>query len=481
MSLCFRSLVRPVLSALFNPRGQTMDHNATKNVNVGLVGLAFMLVFTAFNTLGNVQTTILKSAADPASPGYVPGFHGSGYVSLAIIYTVFSAANWLSPSVVALLGPRPTMVAGGLFYALFIAQFIVPMTWLLYLTSALLGFGAAIIWNAQGTFLTINSDTATNSRNSGIFWAMVMASNVIGNTFVFLQFRGLSDIDSGTRTLVASVLLGVCFAGIVVLCLLRPTPWDSEGRTTPPDTPAQALSKAWRLLWTRDMLLLFLTFFYTGLELTFWSGVYGPCIGFTESFGTEAKSLTGLHGIFLGAGEVTAGLMFGIFGNKVIKQGRDPVVMLGFIVHLATFFLIFINVPDSAPFGNTPDPAYITPSPYLAILCSFLLGFGDSCFVTQIFSLIGSFYKDNSTAAYALYRFVQSCAAALAFFYSDIVSLYPQLVILTVWCLLGTYGFVAVEKRAQRTERNQALLAEPEVDPEAILDRGDPPDDNEEE
>ena len=51
------------------------------------------------------------------------------------------------------------------------------------------------------------------------------------------------------------------------------------------------------LLFTKNMLLLMITFGYTGLTLTFWSGVYGTCLGRTKHFGEEAKSLVGLHGI----------------------------------------------------------------------------------------------------------------------------------------------------------------------------------------
>jgi len=50
------------------------------------------------------------------------------------------------------------------------------------------------------------------------------------------------------------------------------------------------------------------------LQLTFWSGVYGPCLGFTERF-DDPKGMTGLHGILVGVGEITGGLVFGIFGK----------------------------------------------------------------------------------------------------------------------------------------------------------------------
>lgn len=50
-------------------------------------------------------------------------------------------------------------------------------------------------------------------------------------------------------------------------------------------------------------MLLFWTFLYTGIELSFFSGVYSAAVGFTNGLGTEAKRLVGLCGILVGAGE----------------------------------------------------------------------------------------------------------------------------------------------------------------------------------
>lgn len=47
-----------------------------------------------------------------------------------------------------------------------------PKTWVLYAVSGVLGFGAAIIWTAQGKYLTDNSDNLTIARNAGMFWGI---------------------------------------------------------------------------------------------------------------------------------------------------------------------------------------------------------------------------------------------------------------------------------------------------------------------
>lgn len=43
----------------------------------------------------------------------------------------------------------------------------------------------------------------------------------------------------------------------------------------------------------------------------------------------------------------------------------------------------------------------------VAILCSFLLGLGDSCFNTQLLSILGFLYAEDSAPAFAVFKFVQ--------------------------------------------------------------------------
>lgn len=136
--------------------------------------------------------------------------------------------------------------------------------------------------------------------------------------------------------------------------------------------------------------------------------MYSSSIGFTLAIGENSKQLVGLSGICIGVGAVFGGVLFGLMGSKTNKIGRESIVIAGFVVHLLSFVLIFINLPDEAPFGDTNKVAYLSqPLASVALLCSFLLGFGDACFNTQIYSMLGGVFAKNSAAAFALFKFTQ--------------------------------------------------------------------------
>lgn len=49
--------------------------------------------------------------------------------------------------------------------------------------------------------------------------------------------------------------------------------------------------------------------------------------------------------------------MFGIFGKRTNKFGREPIVLFGTLVHWICFLLIFFNLPDKTPYQAVPGSA----------------------------------------------------------------------------------------------------------------------------
>jgi len=402
----------------------------------------------------SIQAMIFKSAVTPGSGGYVDGFKGDGFTSAAVIYAVFAIASWLSPSVVALLKPKYSMFWAGVLYAQYIAQLLYPNTYLLYTSAVIIGMGAPVIWTGQGTFLAENSDPDTIGRNSGIVWALTQSSNFAGGVFTFFMFRGQEYISSHTRTVVGIVLLTVTCAGTLLMLTFKQKSAAREGDT--PDTntsPSKALKDSFKLFLTRDFFLLSLTFFYTGLQLNIWAGVLPTSVGFSGVFGENRKSLASICAIFIAVGEVLGGVIFGFLGHITAKRGRDPIINLGFILSMASFLLMFLQIPFGATIDETKEEAFIIPSKYLIIFTSFLMGFSDSCFNTQITSLLGGPFKEQSASAFAIYKFMQSLSCAMAFFYSSHIGLQWQLLFAVVFDVIGSFAFVKVEWDTQKREQ----------------------------
>uniref|UniRef100_A0A8C7LZV5 Major facilitator superfamily domain containing 11 n=1 Tax=Oncorhynchus mykiss TaxID=8022 RepID=A0A8C7LZV5_ONCMY len=404
-----------------------------------------MFMFTAFQTCGNIEWYYIGAISSNELKKKKNVFT----CSMAIIYGVFSASNLIAPSVVAVIGPQLSMFFSGLVYSGYIAMFIHPYTWSFYTASVVVGIAAAILWTAQGNLLTINSTDATIGRNSGIFWALLQFSLFFGNMYIYFAWHGHVHISDKDRQTVFISLTVISLVGSFLFFLIQ----KPEPEATPSEASESLLqtesteSKALQLSVTKEMLLLSISIAYTGLELTFYSGVYGTCIGAMTQFGNDAKSLIGLSGIFIGLGEILGGGVFGML-NKCNRFGRNPVVLLGLITHFVAFYLIFLNIASDAPIApeeGTHLQAYITPSVEVALLCSFLLGLGDSCFNTQLLSIVGFMFREDSAPAFAVFKFVQSITAALAFFYSNYLLLHWQLLIMVVVGFLGTLSFFVAE------------------------------------
>ncbi|XP_051572281.1 UNC93-like protein MFSD11 isoform X3 [Myxocyprinus asiaticus] len=359
------------------------------------------------------------------------------------------------------------MFLSGILYSGYIAVFIIPSTWSFYFTSVLIGIGAAMLWTAQGHVLLENSDTSTINRNTGMFWALLQCSMVFGNLYVYFDWNGKTEISDNDRKIMFVALLVISVLGTLSFLALRKVREledalsEEEGqsllsarliykqRVTSAVTEAKTEFKTiLDIFRTKTILLLSFCMAYSGLELSFYSGVYGTCIGATTHFGEAAKGLIGISGIVVGIGEIVGGGLFGL----VLKNNRfrrTSVVFLGMVVHFVAFYLIFLNIPDDAPVvlkTSSQHKPYMAPSVSIALLCSFLLGLGDSCFNTQLYSILGRVYVEHSAPAFAIFKFTQSIFAAVAFFYSGYVLLTWQLLIMVIMGFTGTLCFFIVER-----------------------------------
>ena len=160
-------------------------------------------------------------------------------------------------------------------------------------------------------------------------------------------------------------------------------------------------------------------------------------------------------------------MLFGFLGHLTVKRGRHPIIILGFVISIAAYVLMFINFPQDATLGETEKEGLISPNTGLALFTSFLLGFSDACFNTQVGlfeilvvdydrflvqvnAILGGVFKEQAASAFGIFKFVQSLASMISFFYSAYIGFYWQLLIIIIFDVLGTAAAVRLELRSRR-------------------------------
>uniref|UniRef100_A0A1I7YHU7 UNC93-like protein MFSD11 n=1 Tax=Steinernema glaseri TaxID=37863 RepID=A0A1I7YHU7_9BILA len=427
--------------------------------NVVQTGVAFLFLLFAFNSQAVIEPSLIKAASNRGGIS-----SNAGYVSLGIVYLMFSLGNFIAVPIIERTGAKLAMTIGGICYVVFIVGFLFLNEIYLYFSSAVVGFGAAILWTGQGNYLTMISTGENARRNSGILWAIFQSSIWMGGIFLLGIFTfvdsGQEIAQSSIRPLY-SVFTAANIIGVVILAFL-PKPVQDIPRAKTSTT--KTLLSTFELLRTKKMLYLVLAFGFTGLETSMWQGVFPTSVAFTTRLGSNTNALIAIGAINIGLGQLIGGFVFGILGQHIARFGRHNIVLTGMVLHLFTFALIFVNFPSGVSLAASDEKGLIEPSVVLAMLCGFLLGLCDSIWNTQLYAFLVDNFKTQSSQAFALFRACQAFCAFAAFFYGTVTTLHGHLIILSITAVLGAIGFYSSEMIVAQERKSSSALEE--LDPE---------------
>lgn len=261
--------------------------------NILAVGLAFAVLFSAYNPLQNYVSSL------------VPG--SLGQQSLAVLYTVCALSVFAAPAITDAWGPKLTMIFGAACYVVYMLSLTDLAAPLVLSASAVIGFGSALLWVAVGVFVTQNSTPATYGFNSGLFWAVFQLNAIVGNLVTWAVFPSLSSTTAlylgfavvaaaGTLSLLflrapradAAPVRGAAQGLLLELAAEEAAARAAEKRLASRDAAGRGgrgvlgtLADAGRgacraaaLMKRLDMLLLLPVFFFSGAELAFWTGEF---------------------------------------------------------------------------------------------------------------------------------------------------------------------------------------------------------------
>jgi len=238
-----------------------------------------------------------------------------------------------------------------------------------------------------------------------------------------------SDVDSvvsiaKVRKTVVLPLPTAVHAPVVPLIEINPPPSKSQMR--------QVLS----LFTTLPIICLCPLFFFIGASYSFWNGELPRMV---------PKDSIGLVLCMAGMMEVMGGTLFAWIS---MKQGRIVTLCLGASVFASGMYIATTKLMFDAD-GIKPAWDDVGQYAYMASAC---FGFADSCFNTQVYSLLGERYPSRGSIAFTAFNLVNNVGMGIGFWYQLLLPMHgsrgtqAQAFVQIILLACATLGFISANK-----------------------------------
>ncbi|XP_068145994.1 UNC93-like protein [Drosophila tropicalis] len=461
----------------------------TKNVVV--IGLAFMVHFTAFHGTANLQSSVNSDKA-------------LGSITLAVIYGSLILSNIFLPmTVISWFGCRLTMILAFFAYMPFIAAQFYPRFETLVPAALMIGFGGGPLWCSKCTYLSTVAEALTQVRGNksrkdvntvkffGLFfifyqmaqvWGNLISSSVltlsgppstesIANGSLTNDYEDLEAvIETNSRVgelcgarfcpgisaevnpnlvppapeqiqLLNSIFL-VCMAGAVVLMIFGVNSLKrygvKSGETGDGMSGLKLLTVTINLLRKRRQILMLPITMFIGLEEAFLA------VDFTRSFVACGWGISkiGFAMICFGIANAVAA---GIAGALVERIGRVSLAAICAILNLCLLSYMYT--------WEAREGDYLSYCTFAAIW-----GICDGIWLVVVNAFYGILFPNHLIAAYSNFRLWESSGSVIGYVISAQLCTSSKLVILMCVMLVGCVGYGLIEYRVWKKQKNLEIM-----------------------
>ncbi|KAH8277562.1 hypothetical protein KR018_001053, partial [Drosophila ironensis] len=460
----------------------------TKNVVV--IGLAFMVHFTAFHGTSNLQSSV---NADKAL----------GTSTLAVIYGSLILSNIFLPmTVIRWFGCRLTMALALFAYMPYIAAQFYPRFETLIPAALMVGFGGGPLWCSKCTYLSTVSEALTQVRGNksrkdvntvkffGLFFIFYQMAQVWGNlisssVLTLSAPASLSDITNGSAQLeeelqressrvaelcgarfcpgvgaavnpnlvppapeqirlLNSIFL-TCMAAAVVMMIFGVSSLKRYGvkRGDSGDglSGLKLLTVTINLLRKRRQILMLPITMFIGLEEAFLA------VDFTRSFVACGWGISriGFAMICFGVANAVAA---GIAGALVERIGRVTLAGLCAVLNLCLLAYMYS--------WEAREGDYVRYCTFAAVW-----GICDGIWLVVVNAFYGILFPNHLIAAYSNFRLWESTGSVIGYVISAQLCTSTKLTILMAVMLVGCIGYGLIEYRVWQKKKNlEAMLSD---------------------
>ncbi|KAA0203303.1 hypothetical protein HAZT_HAZT001971 [Hyalella azteca] len=354
-----------------SPSNADADAQESRRIfrDVCCVAAGFFLLFTSYQSMANLQSSINKEY---------------GTIAQSIIYaTLLLSSLFLPTLVISQLGARNTIAVSMLGYSLYTAAQFYPTAYTLIPSAAILGLAASPLWSAKCTYLNLAAQryaklTGQNrevvvTRFFGIFFAFFQSTQVVGNlisslvltqdsvwvnstdpallrcgaTFCHEESASnaslIKDISDTQRYTMSGIYLAFALAASAfIMAFVTPLSRhcdDAVVRSSTGRSPTQQLLATLRHLRNPQQILI--------IPFTFWSGLMQA---FLSAEFTAAYVSCGLGVYMVGYTMICFGVFDALFSyccSPMVKRvGRVPIFCFASLLHSCLIAVLFLWVPN---------------------------------------------------------------------------------------------------------------------------------------
>lgn len=435
--------------------------------NVVVVSSGFLLLFTAFQSVSNLQSSINSE-------------QGLGTYTLATIYVALVVSCMFVPAfMISRLGLKYTLVVSMLMYTVYFMANFYPTWFTMIPASIILGLGGAPLWTAKCAYLTtLASEYARQTgqktvdvvtRFFGVFFMIFQTAQIWGNLISyyvlkpggppanatlnfsvescganFVTAEEITDNanlqppdNSKLYTLMSIYTVCAFLSALSVLVLLDPIATQPNGDTKKRSSFGLLVETLRHMRKPYQWAIVPLTI-YSGVEQAFLVG------DFTQAY---VSCSLGIHNV--GFVMITFGLTDAIFsmvfGSIIKVVGRIPIFVFGAIVNAAIIMVLYL-------WKSSPE------EPYVFFIIAGCWGLGDAVWQTQVNAFYGIVFADSEEGAFANYRLWESLGFIVAFAVQKVLLVTHKLLLLTVLLSAGMIGYLFIEIHLKLKKRRKLTL-----------------------
>ncbi|KHJ92558.1 hypothetical protein OESDEN_07548, partial [Oesophagostomum dentatum] len=382
-----------------------------------LLGIGTLFLYLGYFTQCFISESVIHSVHSK-DPERISGF--AGYYGQAFHYSAFAISSLFSAGLQHYFSSKWILFISTVLFAVYHLGFFHINSYYFYFSQVMMGFAYSLYNNGEGAYIAEHSSRRTVESNSGIETAAIYG-----------------------------MFFGVTLLAMLTFAFLPTKQYDSIASNSPRIIPSfkTQIKELAKTFVHPNMLLLFFTFLYMGILVSFFLGIYPTTLSFTASL-VQDTYIVAFYSGAVGLAELSGGVFVRPMIKKLNKKRKLLVVMLVHVVVVISGTILFLlSVPERSTIEpNDGSSLLLKPNRYIACAIGYLIGMGDFTLTMARVIICQVAVPQNRNEVFSLTRIYQCISSCVVLFLSTYMTVTCWSTVLLTGMVIGVTTFLIVAR-----------------------------------